>query len=1320
GERATLCSHRSSVQMVHSRNMSPAASYPGSLECQWQHQKHQQPVQHHIVSVSHEKVYKMPKSFSQLIADWPIAVLGLCITVVLIFSLAAVLVGDLPDFSDPLSGFEPRGTEVGRKLLAWNNLQKHTGYKKILSLYPSTSPSSFGYDDITRTGDGNTAQRDAEPRTKRMLGQDFSKGGFFCGPPGQSYSRLVFMSENAGSLWNVSAIQSMCLMEQSRIRSHPDFVDLCQRNNANDCCPSWSLGNYIALLRNKSSCLELTERDISHTLQRLRKCALYYYNGSLVPSCKESKNGNEKHPPCATIPEGCTQFDAVYEVLHYMVDKDFLSPQTTDYQVPSLKYSLMFLPVEKGKPMMGIYLSKLENWEISDEVTSITGIDFGIKQDVFRHYLVLDTVYPVLAMLAVLLSMGFYLRSAFITFMIISAIFSSLMVSYFFYKVAFRFTYFPFINLMAIVILTGSCANNAFIFLDLWNLNKSQKPLVCLPQRVSQTLHHFGYLMLGSSFTTSAGFYASYMSNITAIRCFAIYMGTSMLVNCLFMVTWLPLSVVIEERYLATTCSFYPQDYWDNNGHKRYLLSLHHKLRGIKKTLSETSVLLFEKILPCGVIKFRYIWVCWFAALAVGGAYISCVDPKMQLPTLEMPAVQVFRSSHPFERYDSEYSHQFMFERLEHGEDQRMPITLVWGIMPVDNGDHLNPNSNGTLMLDSDFNVSNPDAQRWLLEFCHSIRNQTFYYPTDKYEQSVCFIEAFRRWMESRQCSEKDHALNLCCSHLFPYRNDIFDHCVKMMVMEQTNDDTTAQDLGPRFDAEGRLVALVLKFRTAFHYSLNYTKTKHFYNKINSWITQEIKAAPSGLHNGWFISNLSLYNLQHSLNTETLVATGLSIAVSFVMLLLTTWNVLLSMYAITAIGGTVFVTMGLLVLLEWQLNAVESLFVSAATGLSVEFTMNYCIAYHLCPHSDRLSRVAFSLKQTSGATAMVASAFFSAGVIMLPATVLAYRHLGVFILMVKCISCGFATFFFHSLCCFFGPEKNCGQILWPCTSGQKDFSNHCRPNGAFTCRGDEKHHRMRQSQASNTENEQYELQPLARHLSDSFDNSTCTSKLSNRPSVLSEEMQIQGNRCSFDGCHYQLKGNTDGLTEKNLSYEVASCGCPALQTSSPYKQNNLRSPSVKDANLNSNKAHCLKESVQQRNSIEPRNAATSKVGTYEFHRGLYSSSSSFDVLNDSNETCLSDFDPSTRLGESTSSLPEIAVGLDQDDERGHFNGKRENLTLALKEMVFDISQTSLQQSSSAWKNKASLENEDPVVLPNSKPNLPDVWIKRTNEQEPSN
>nr|XP_060616286.1 protein dispatched homolog 2 [Anolis sagrei ordinatus] len=1345
GERATLCSHRSSA------DSSSTSRHDDTAEGRWKEWSRDQqplrPVQHHIVTVRHDKAFRMPKSLSQVIAEWPVVVLVLCSVTVLVCTLVGLLVGNLPDFSEPLMGFEPRDTDIGRKLMVWKNLKSQTGYKKTLSFSPPTENS---YGDMGMNRGQRSIHNEQEARIKRMVEPNYEKDGFFCGSPGKNYSQLVFMSTTAGSLWNLQAIQSMCQMEQDKIRSHPQFGSLCQRTEANECCPSWSLGNYIAALYNRSSCLEITQADVSHTLALLRSCAPDYHRGVLVPPCMGPKTERDKHVQCSKVPEKCTRFHAIYQLLHFVVDRDFLSPQTVGYQVPTLKYSLLFLPTVKGASMMGIYLNNLESWDLFDNYTSITGMDLGLKQKLFQHYLLLDTMYPAMAILAIFLSIFFYSRSIFITFVILMIVFGTLMISYFLYKVAFRFSYFPFVNLTAIVILSSLCANHTCVFFDLWNLSKSQNPSAGLLQWVRLTMHHFGYLMLASCLTTGAAFYTSYTSHLTATRCFAIYMGTSVLVHLVFMLTWLPSSVVLYERYLARNCICKPEEYWNNHGQKSIILSFYHILESIRNTWSETSKLLFEKVLPCGVIKFRYIWICWFTAMALGGAYISCLNPRLKLPTLELSSLQVFRLSHPFERYDAEYCNEFMFERLEQGEDLPMPVIMVWGVLPVDNGDHFNPKSNGTLVMDTAFTVENPEAQRWLLDFCQKVKNQTFYYSDLEQKPTICFMEEFQRWMDSRQCSKRDHSFNLCCNHFsFPYGREVFLHCIKMMVMEQNREEAEAHDSGLRFDEKGNIVALVLEFQTVHHYSFNYSKAKHFYDEVGLWIQEEMKAAPMGLQNGWFTSKLELYNLQHSVDTESMVVLGLSIIICLVVLLLTTWNVLLSVFSVAAIAGTVLVTVGLLVLLEWQLNAVESLFISAAVGLSVDFTVNYCISYHLCTHSDRVSRVAFSLKQMSCATVMGTSALFSAGIIMLPATVLAYRKLGIFMMMLKCISCGFATFFFQSLCCFFGPEKNCGQIRWPCTHAMKDYSDGpSSSNKTFTCGRNEKQTRTQKSQESNSTNEHYELQPLARKLSDSFDNSTSTSKLSNRPSVLSEDIQLQDSRCPRMEIHTSFERERHSI-EQAEGCHTALCQCPALQTSSPYKDGkdsgtgteshqdelcrvcrcqkyaprkweHLQSTTTIDDDRLLSKSHGSSNTDQQKSDYTSENSNLPEAGLYDLHRCLYSTGSSFSVQNVSSETSLSDFEPSIKLVESASSCPGHLNVADSccSTQRGHLNGKRDTLKLDLRETVFDTTASASQQLSGLRRIRLGGvgAEEEPVVLPNSKPDMPDVWIKRSSVQ----
>ncbi|XP_061071898.1 protein dispatched homolog 2 [Conger conger] len=1361
----------SSVKTTHNRSSSHMLSCHDTVQCHWLQGSHDdgvnQPVQHHIVTVS----------YSQLILEFPMAVLVACAVVLLGCSLAGILIGPLPDFSDPLLGFEPRGTSIGSRLSAWAKLQGNMGPGKAMSPSPPQLADRAGRGGVQGMR-GSRSKQAPRIRPRRMVDWDLVQDTFFCDSPGEHYAQLVFRSGNSASLWSLKAIHSMCEMEQARIRSHAQFQDLCKQGQLEmggaparrECCPSWSLGNYLAVLSNATSCLGLTSQQVSDSLSLLRQCAPYYHDGSLAPSCSE--RGKLGH--CTPVPPQCKQSSAVYQILHYLVDKDFLGPQTIVYKVPSLKYSLLFLPVEKGNPMMKIYLDNLEGRDLTYKNTTITGMDLGIKRTLLKYYLARDSVYPVLAVVTLCLTVAIYLRSIFLSVMSLAAIIGSLLTSYFLYKVAFKLTFFPLLNLAAILVLLGSCSNQAFAFIDLWGLQLSQKPPATLEKRVNRVLQEVGYLILASGLTSSATFYSGYMSSITSVRCFAVYLGTASLISTLLALVWLPCCLILRERYavaVASTapagkpcCALSPAGFWETSSRKRCLFMMVRKLRGLKRGIADTSDLLFIKLLPCGVVKFRYIWICWFAVLAAGGTYITCVDPGMKLPALYSKATQLFRSSHPFERYDAEYRHQFMFERQKSGEDKPMTITLVWGVLPTDNGDHLNPKSNGSLALDPHFNMSRPEAQVWLRELCGKIQNQSFYSllsssPKEEVQgDNICFVEQLIHWVSIRRCSESDDIFSFCCNDIpFPYPSAVFEHCLGMMAAERHARGNNPNTAGPYFDSEGQIAVLVIEFKTTHLYSFNFSQTTDFYNEIEMWFNKEISGAPLGLHRGWFVSQLALYDLQKCLSSETLVVTGFSVVLTFVVLLLTTWNIPLSIYGTAAVGGSVFVTVGLLVLLEWQLGGLEALFISAAAGLSVDFTANYCISYSLAPHSDRLGRVAHSLKRMGCPVATGAGAYFFVGVIMLPTTALLFRKLGIFLLLVKCVACCFATFFFQSLCCFFGPHKNCGQILWPCTSASSQYTVKgtenmlsSRPgssdsaNGAFGCGGrshlrrsygkgvsggshlcpGQQKHRQRQGMGGR-EPEQYELQPLACQLNDSFENSTCTSKLSNRPSVLSDEIQFHSlsPRKDLEG-----HGMEDPLKDSSCRH-LNSCNPPALQTSSPYKENTLWPAMASTADLTRGQLLCRRcqsqsggirhwnVSLSSSSSMEDiiissqpidishrhslsTEGATGSPFKCQPHQNLLSSQSqsSFDGLEDSNETCLSDIEPGP-------SIPQVSNEVEGEPEPGHLNGKRDTLRLSLKETVFEGA------CSGTGKGRSS-QGDLPVILPNSKPGMPDVWIKR--------
>lgn len=279
---------------------------------------------------------------------------------------------------------------------------------------------------------------------------------------------------------------------------------------------------------------------------------------------------------------------------------------------------------------------------------------------------------------------------------------------------------------------------------------------------------------------------------------------------------------------------------------------------------------------------------------------------------------------------------------------------------------------------------------------------------------------------------------------------------------------------------------------------------------MDAWIAEELRHAPAGLSHGWFISSLEFYDLQDSLSGGTLVAMALSVAVAFSVMLLTTWNVIISLYAILSIAGTIFVTVGSLVLLGWEMNVLESVTISVAVGLSVDFAVHYGVAYRLAPEPDREGKVIFSLGRMGSAIAMAALTTFVAGAMMMPSTVLAYTQLGTFMMLIMCISWAFATFFFQCMCRCLGPQGNCGQIPLPKKLQCQVFSEVTSAGPSSQGKG---------SYGGGGEAEHYELEPLA-----------SDQKTEDKPK---EEQEVCAQLCNGISSHHHVgsSSNTQGKSK---------------------------------------------------------------------------------------------------------------------------------------------------------------------------------------------
>ncbi|XP_054751769.2 protein dispatched homolog 1-like isoform X1 [Lytechinus pictus] len=959
--------------------------------------------------------------YSQFLVSYPSVVLLLVLVVVVISAVLGFILNDFPSFNDPTSGFEARGTAISGRLKALGRMYYHSNGDDDIYSCPSISNHS----SCSQTpGVLDRQSRDTDVWSNLTLDSD--------GPDGQcsldlsSRFPIVYQSTDSTEMFTASGMKMVCQRDEENFRRLPVFNETCSYRTYNgSCCPSMSLGHVTALMVGKESCQDIDENDVLRTKKLLEECVGYYSRGCLVDDSSSMS--------CDDVPINCTSYSGVHTIFYYLTPKNF-ALQLEENVVFDLQTVVVLQPLTKGYDAETLYERYIKEPRLNNDAVQVVAIGGRFKLSLFAGFLFSDTIYIAIGCLVVFVIIWMYVGSLFVAIMTFISIIMSMVVAYFFYHTVFRLVFFPFINVVTAVLMIGVGADDCFVYVDIWKLTKKEfggdrnnRVLV-----VRKTLKHAAATMFVTSFTTSSALFAGCISSITAVRCFSVFAGCSILVNFVFTVTWIPATVMIHEKYF--TC-----DEEVHGGSSCRCCRLWFIMVGIYDSVSRVGNKIFEEYLPIVIVKLRILWIILLSGLGIGGFCVVFVAPKLSLPS--QSEFQVFRKSHILEQYDQVYKGIFSFE----SNSETMRALFVWGVEPADNGDHWDPDSFGSTVLDKNFEVKSTEAQMWLYSFCKDLRNSSFYDNTANAYDEFCFIDLFKDFMEN-DCTG---GVSPCCNQTtFPYSPSLFSQCVPIfyLVLCQSVGGCERYIPGLWFNSDDDIVGMALLIKTNVKYSLSYNTMGDFWDDVNRFLDDEMADAPSGLRGGWFISDvvlqLAFFDLQQGLATGTPLSVGMSLIFSACVLLLTVRNVLVTIYAVYSIACAVFVVIASVVLLGWELNIFESTVLSLAVGLSVDFTVHLGVAYRQATEPDREARSMHALKTLGSAVTLAALTTFSAGGCMLPATVLSYVQLGTFLMIVMGVSWVYALFLFMSLCRTIGPQGAFAQISKACFKRQSNLGGN--------------------------------------------------------------------------------------------------------------------------------------------------------------------------------------------------------------------------------------------------------------------------------------
>ena len=316
---------------------------------------------------------------------------------------------------------------------------------------------------------------------------------------------------------NTKNMIDVCRLQKSVMEENPLYSEEVQKNYNGKSCPSFSIPNYIALLGNRSSCLEITDSDVSHFQALLNACAKSFSDGSLKTCLTNSSTCTNLAPSCAKSAR------IIYYTFHFLSDTGFAS--NPNFLKLTLVSERLNSPYESSL-YESVFNKKLKNLNAitMGNVKGVAFYFFDLKFKIFEKNLFLEGALLFVAVLIVFVLIMIYSRSIFIGLMTFVCIINATVLAYFLYGIVYRISFFPFLNVLTLIFLVGIGADDAFVYMGAWNEAMRLMPCdntadeAALVRWTVYSIKHAVGAMFVTSFTTAAAFFASASSKIIAIR----------------------------------------------------------------------------------------------------------------------------------------------------------------------------------------------------------------------------------------------------------------------------------------------------------------------------------------------------------------------------------------------------------------------------------------------------------------------------------------------------------------------------------------------------------------------------------------------------------------------------------------------------------------------------------------------------------------------------------------------------------------------------------------------------------------------------------
>ncbi|GMT01388.1 hypothetical protein PENTCL1PPCAC_23562, partial [Pristionchus entomophagus] len=763
-------------------------------------------------------------------------------------------------------------------------------------------------------------------------------------------SQVILEVPSSSSLFDIATVSAICRMQEAIKGELKAFDEFTPYRSI------WSYPAYAACLspRELTHCDQLTQTDLETFRSLVSLC---------VPLRGTIMDCRLRNDHCNEIPKNCTStmiFDLFYRIL------------PRDLTTAPLHINT-FLPVFTltGYATQNIHVPLRHYDHLEAAIVNYTsrsglvlrGLAMDVKRDRLLPSAIEDSFMALISALLVLICVVIHSRSFGYALAVAIQLFLSVTCALAIYS--FFTLEFPLLNLVTFVLLIAIASDDAFLL-------HSAMPAKLNEETFEEALAHTGGTMFLTSFSTAVPFYLNCFSDVLVFRSFGLFAGTTMIINYLLVVSFLPAFVLMQRRWCACLPSL--------------------------PSLGSCFTQSIDRVLPWVLLKGRLLWLTSLSMLVIASVVLAVNN--LHLP--EYNPLQLFVSSNPHEWYDNhaEVLYPFVEEKVA------IPLAtrLVFGVARENSTSHFDADSFKVLTHNPSFSLSSVSSIRHLASTLSRIRELPFIRHPHPF-----WPERFLEWSKSWPCLVGG---GVCCDvGSKEFTTDWLDFCLR----NSTAYLPTHYNDTPLFDNNTfALVGYTAMIPTQLRYS-------HRFANLSGSI-HLIEEGYGELEGGWWTTEWYLmgtwFDLQRAVVSDIFTSTVVSMAVVAVFALVQLR--LQSLAAVACFAAIIAVCVGIVAALGWVIGLLEAIILVLVVGLSFDYTLHYGAS--LPSKGCSSHRIETSLRRAVNPVSLAAFSSILAGAPMLLCKTHAFFQVGVFIVVLTSVSWLFSTFFFLPLLSFTLPR----------------------------------------------------------------------------------------------------------------------------------------------------------------------------------------------------------------------------------------------------------------------------------------------------------